>query len=304
MGGSARRSDDEIYQRVAAHFPLMSASDLQLTDAAGHTAKFRKHVEFARNLLREKGELDGSVRGVWSITNKGRDRLAREWPPSEQPDYSKKLYVGKPRYKKSTRPPAEAATPPITPQPPISGRPAPTPVPSQPPVQPPPRASLFELIQAHLKEVECRLAQRIADLSADQFEQFVAEFLVRQGYSDVRRVGGPGDRNVDVAAAYRAPSIRFPVRVQVKHRRVGPNIGPTDVAAFRDRAGGPDHTLLMVTNVEFTDGAKETASEQGRQIVHLIDGKELIRSMVDKRIGAREGPMGIPDIDEDFWGQF
>ena len=175
---------------------------------------------------------------------------------------------------------------------------------SRPSLQPLPRASLLELISAHLGETQCRLAQRIAELSADQFEQFVAEFLVRQGYSDVRRVGGPGDRNVDVAAAYRAPSVRFPVRVQVKHRRTGPNIGPTDVAAFRDRAGGADHTLLMVTNVEFTDGAKETASEQGRQVVHLIDGKELIRSMVDKRIGVKEGPMGILDIDEDFWGQF
>jgi restriction endonuclease Mrr len=178
------------------------------------------------------------------------------------------------------------------------------PSPSQPPAPPPPRASLLELIRAHLEEVERCLAQRIADLSADQFEQLVAEFLTRQGYSDVRRVGGPGDRNVDVAAAYRAPSIRFPIRVQVKHRRAGPNIGPSDVAAFRDRAGGPDHTLLMVTNVEFTDGSKETASEQGRQVVHLIDGKELVRSMIDKRIGAKEGPMGVLDIDEDFWGQF
>lgn len=178
------------------------------------------------------------------------------------------------------------------------------PSPSQPPAQPPPRVSLPELIRAHLEEVERRLAQRIADLSADRFEELVAEFLTRQGYSDVRRVGGPGDRNVDVAAAYRAPSIRFPIRVQVKHRRSGPNIGPTDVAAFRDRAGGPDHTLLMVTNVEFTDGAKETASEQGRQVVHLTDGKELVRSMIDKRIGVKEGPVGVLDIDEDFWGQF
>jgi hypothetical protein len=176
--------------------------------------------------------------------------------------------------------------------------------PPPPRAEPPVRTSLLELIRVHLEEVKSRLAQRIADLSADQFEHFVAELLTRQGYSDVRRVGGPGDRNVDIAAAYRAPSIRFPIRVQVKHRRSGPNIGPTDVAAFRDRAGGPGHTLLMVTNVEFTDGAKETASEEGRQVVHLTDGKELINLMVDKRIGLKEGPMGVPDIDEDFWSQF
>jgi hypothetical protein len=136
--------------------------------------------------------------------------------------------------------------------------------PPPPRAEPPARASLVELIRVHLEEVKSRFAQRIGDLSADQFEHLVAGFLTRHGYSDVRRVGGPGDQNVDVTAAYPAPSVRFPVRVQVKHRRSGPNIGPTDVAAFRDRAGGPGHTLLMVTNVEFTDGAKETASEQGR----------------------------------------
>ncbi len=78
---------------------------------------------------------------------------------------------------------------------------------------------------------------------------------------------------------------------------------PTDIAAFRDRAGGPDHALLMVTNVEFTDGAKETASEQGRQLVHLIDGKELISAMIERKIGVKEGPMGILEVDKDFWSQ-
>jgi len=152
-----------------------------------------------------------------------------------------------------------------------------------------------------MRGVRDSLADRIASLSAEQFEELVATVLGRTGYSDVRRVGGPGDRNIDVIATYLAPFIRAAVRVQVKHRRGAPNIGPTDVAEFRDRAGGTDHSLLMVTNVEFTDGAKETASEQGRQRVHLIDGKELINSMIDKKIGLKEGPMGVLEIDEDFW---
>jgi restriction endonuclease Mrr len=59
----------------------------------------------------------------------------------------------------------------------------------------------------------------------------------------------------------------------------------------------------MVTNVGFTDGAKETALEPGRQLVHLVDGAELINIMVAKAIGVRQIEMGVLDIDEDFWSQ-
>jgi len=182
----------------------------------------------------------------------------------------------------------------------------------QPPDQPPPvappvpatRASLSELVTAHIQELTTVVSQRIADLSSSQFEHLVAELLARNGYTDVRRTGGPGDRNIDATATYAAPFVKVPIRVQVKHRQGAPNVGPTDVAAFRDRAGGPDCVLLMVTNAEFTPGAHETALEQGRQQVHLLDGKTLIATMLTEAIGVKEGPMGILEIDEDFWRQF
>jgi len=201
------------------------------------------------------------------------------------------------------KPPLAPASP-ITAQPPISGQPAPTPVAPRPPAEPPARASLLELIRVHLEEVKRGLAQRIADLSADQFEQFVAEFLTRQGYSDVRCTGGPGDRNVDVTATYGAPFVEVPLRVQVKHRQRGGTVGPSDVAAFRDRAGGVDRVLLMVTNERLGPAALDTASEQGRQRVHVVQGDDLLDAMIDKRIGVKEGPFALLEIDEEFFAQF
>ncbi len=302
MGGSVRRSDPGIYQRVAQHFPQMNASDLQLTDAASGTNKFQKHVEFAASKVRKNGELDGSIKGVWSITPKGRDRVAKEWPPSEPPEYSTGLYIGRPRYKKASKAPTRQPTSlqEFRPSQALQPEPSPSPVDSS-------RAtsmSLANLVATHLDELKRGLADRMASLSADQFEEFVAEFLKRLGYAEVRRVGGPGDRNIDVTASYPAPFIEVPIRVQVKHRRTSPNVGPTDVAAFRDRAGGADHLLLMVTNADFTGGAEETASEPRRQLVHLVDGKGFINSMIDKRIGVVEGAMGVLEIDEDFWNEF
>lgn len=164
--------------------------------------------------------------------------------------------------------------------------------------------SLLSLVQDHIRDIKEKVASKIQNLSPGNFEELLAEVLSAIGYTDVRRTGGSGDGNIDVIGKYRPPFTSVALRVQVKHRRNGPNIGPTDVAAFRDRAGGADHVLLMVTNVDFTGGAIETASEQGRQIVHLLKGDELVDAMVDKRVGVKDGLIGMPEVDHGFWTKF
>ncbi len=306
----------QMTESVKVHFPNLTAADLAITNRDGRTPKWQNRLAFARQYLVETGDIDGSVHGRWRITEDGkrhlRDRLRAlnasdtesfirsqrslgeiaepaQWnwlerqkrPPKARPAYALSV-VQRSASVQSAAPtqPQRAGAPPLA------------------------ERSLGQLIADHLAGLRTELAHRMSNLSADQFEELVADLLRRLGYTDVRRTGGPGDRNIDVTAAHMPPFIRVAVRVQVKHRRGGPNIGPTDVAAFRDRAGGADHTLLMVTNVEFTDGAKETASEQGRQLVHLADGKHLIDAMAENRIGIKEGPMGVLEIDEEFWGQF
>ena len=308
----------EMTESVKLHFPDLTAADLAQTNRDGRTSKWQNRVAWARQYLVETGDIDRFVRGQWRITEGGKRRLqdrlralgmsdaeaflrsqrslgeighAPQWNWPERHKRLPKVPPAPRRRDVQTAAQAEPRQPSMVAQPPV--------VPISPHSM-----SLADLVAAHINELKRDLSDRIANLSAGQFEELVAEVLRRLGYSEVRRVGGPGDRNIDVTATYEAPFISVAVRVQVKHRRAGPNVGPTDVAAFRDRAGGVDHTLVMVTNVEFTDGAKETASEHGRQVVHLIDGKELIRSMMDKKIGVTEGPMGILEIDDDLWGQF
>ena len=259
-----------MYEGIAARFNLSDADKKLPAPGDPQAPHYQKNIQWAKQQLVVKGEVDASRRGIWKITEKGRARLGI---------ISSHLFA--------PSPPA----PPIAPE--VSSQAPPRPV-----------MSLTDLIETHLHQLKQGLFARMGNLSAEQFEELVAEFLKRLSYSEVRRVGGPGDRNIDVTAAYQAPFVKIAIRVQVKHRRGGPNIGPSDVAAFRDRAGGVDHSLIMVTNVEFTDGAKETASEQGRQSVHLIDGNDLIHEMIEKRIGVREGSMGVLEIDEQFWDQF
>ncbi|MGA2971740.1 MAG: winged helix-turn-helix domain-containing protein [Candidatus Bathyarchaeia archaeon] len=52
--------------------------------------RWRNSVLWARLNLVRAGELDGSVRGIWKITDKGRARLQQEWSPWK-PRYRKQI---------------------------------------------------------------------------------------------------------------------------------------------------------------------------------------------------------------------
>lgn len=76
MGGEAK-PEIELYRALASHFPQITEVDLKEEVASG-TNRWEKHVNYARLQLVHKGEIDKSVRGVWRITEKGRQRLRGE----------------------------------------------------------------------------------------------------------------------------------------------------------------------------------------------------------------------------------
>ena len=75
-GGSAKPR--ELYPRVAAHFPELTAEDQEeRLENSPTTRKWWNLVQWVRQHLVTIGEIDGSTRGVWKLTDAGRARLAR-----------------------------------------------------------------------------------------------------------------------------------------------------------------------------------------------------------------------------------
>lgn len=64
----------QVYARVAEHFPEITQQELGQRLDCGHN-KWTNRVQWVRQMLVKKGQLDGSVRGVWRITELGRGRL-------------------------------------------------------------------------------------------------------------------------------------------------------------------------------------------------------------------------------------
>jgi hypothetical protein len=72
MGGEGRPQD--IYPMITAHFPQITEADLVETISGG-TNKWTNRIQWARQSLVLKKELERYPHGVWRITEKGRERL-------------------------------------------------------------------------------------------------------------------------------------------------------------------------------------------------------------------------------------
>lgn len=74
LQGAAAPQD--IYPKVAEYFPELSEED-QVAPMAKQPSirKWWNRIQWVRQKLVARGELDGSERGIWKITDKGRDRL-------------------------------------------------------------------------------------------------------------------------------------------------------------------------------------------------------------------------------------
>ncbi len=73
LGGKAEPR--EVYSRLATIFPQLTQEDLTAR-MPSNPSIFRWHnlVQWSRQKLVEKGDLDGSTRGIWKLTARGRAR--------------------------------------------------------------------------------------------------------------------------------------------------------------------------------------------------------------------------------------
>src|SRR3954468_13162079 len=75
LGGKAEPK--ELYPRIAEVFPQLTEEDLTVRlPSSRSTCRWHNLVQWSRQKLVEKGELDGSSRGVWKLTPRGRARAS------------------------------------------------------------------------------------------------------------------------------------------------------------------------------------------------------------------------------------
>ncbi len=87
--GGAAVPDDTLYDRVAAKMGSLTLETGY--DSVHARPKWVYELQWVRHALVKQGEMDGSRRGLWRITEKGRERVRLEWDGFEPQKYANEL---------------------------------------------------------------------------------------------------------------------------------------------------------------------------------------------------------------------
>lgn len=254
--------------------------ELAKTNKNGRS-NFENKVAFARYYLTAEGYLDGSRRGIWSLTEKGRHaELSHE--------DSLLIFdaVSARQTKKNSEDGAAIA---------VSD--------SEYGSDEDSDFSDSEEIFDKQTETERALRQHLLEMTPNGFEEFTAYLLRRLGLDNVRSQGGSGDQGIDGIGELRVSRfMRTRVAYQCKKYQEGSSITPTMVRDFRGAISGRVDRGIFVTTSNFTKAAREEAQRDNVVPIELIDIENLLEILIDEKIGVAE--VKALKIDNDFFGRY
>jgi restriction system protein len=261
------RSMAELRDSIASDLKL-SAEDLSQKLPSGVQTAFANRIAWSAVYLMKAGALERIKRGVFRITQRGKELLALNRPRLTIQDLSKyPEFVA--FHKGSSEPP--------------DGEPEPKPERAQTPEE--------QLTNAY-KILRDSLANDVLDAvkkaSPVFFEELVVDLLVGMGYGGSiadagKAVGKSGDGGID--GIIKEDKLGLDV-VYVQAKRWNSAIGRPVVQAFAGSLEGVRARKgVLITTSYFSQDALEYVQKIEKRIV-LIDGKQLADLMIDHDIGV------------------
>ncbi|MBU2809957.1 hypothetical protein HF669_00850 [Acidithiobacillus thiooxidans] len=265
MGGSAKPKN--LYPMVATYFPQLTDEDLeQRLESYPSTRKWWNLVQWVRQRLVESGEIDGSIKGVWAITDKGRSRL-------------------------NGSPPIATAT---------ATTPAPKPAPAPAPSATAGEVTLRDLANQSRDDAKSRLIFELKQLSPHAFELFCKELLQQLGYKNVVVTKRSGDGGIDGFGDFRQGAVSIKSAFQAKRWTDTP-VGRPDIDKLRGAIQGDYDHGVFITTSRFSKEAEAASYKKGAISVLLLDGQAIAEIMLERGIGVRREPVYLYEIAADFF---
>ena len=269
LGGSA--TNREIVNQVIEDMGL-SAAIIQVPyrGKANRTA-LEDELGWARTYLRKYGLIDSSERGVWSLTDTGRE--------TQRVD-SKEVFDSYQRYLKQNQSRKKTKTE---------------------------EGTLAEEIETSTGDSADETASWREDLidtlqniSPDAFERLCQRLLRESGFTEVVVTGKSGDGGIDGHGIIRfAGLISFPVLFQCK--RYSGSVSPGAVRDFRGAMMGRAEKGLILTTGSFTKEAQREATRDGVPLIDLIDGELLMDKMKELELGVSAKMVEVVEVDKDWF---
>ncbi|MGH2361566.1 MAG: restriction endonuclease [bacterium] len=259
LGGSG--TNQEILEAVVTQLGL-SEQQQSVLRTDGLTTELYSRLSLARTYLKAAGAVEHSRRGVWAITEAGREMTEA----STQGLAGRYLAALRERHGGAPRANAGGA---------IVQEHATT------------TAQAIEAAEEEAAEATWKddLLRIIRDMSPQAFERLALRLLREAGFSNTEVTGRPGDEGIDGSGVYHLSLISFPVYFQCK--RYAGSVGPGEIRDFRGAMEGRGEKGLMITTGTFTGGAKQEAMREGARPIDLIDGDRLCDLLKEYGVGVR-----------------
>jgi restriction system protein len=264
LGGSGRPK--EATEKVAKNLNI-DDSILEEVMKSG-TPRFANQVAWARQYLVWEGLLEENTRGIWTLTEKGRNtKLSLE---QSRQIFLKWVEIHQKARKEKSK--AEIITEQDEEEPEnIEHTFAPT---------------LIEVLQS---------------LSPKGFENICKRLLREHGFENVEVTGGSHDGGIDGYGTLELnPFVSIKVLFQCK--RYKGTVSRAQVGDFRNAMLGRAEKGIILTTGTFSEDAKREASRDGAPPVELIDGQKLVQLFEERELGVK--PKVVYEIDLKFFEPF
>ena len=161
--------------------------------------------------------------------------------------------------------------------------------------KPSPEECLVESESVNWRE---QINDRLRHLEPYAFERLAQRLLRECGFSDVQVTKRSGDGGIDGIGKLRIQGI-FSFNVAFQCKRYKGQVGAPAIRDFRGSLGTNIEKGVLITTGAFTKAAKDEASSEGKRLIDLMDGEELINKLAEYGIGLNE--VKSYEIDEDFF---
>lgn len=143
-----------------------------------------------------------------------------------------------------------------------------------------------------------RVAEILHNLNPFAFEKLAQRLLRECGFSEVEVTSKSGDGGIDGVGKLRINGI-FSFNVAFQCKRYKGLVGAPQIRDFRGSLGTNIEKGVIITTSAFTRAAIEEASCEGKRLIDLMDGEELINKLAEYGVGLNE--VKSYEVDEHFF---
>ena len=275
LGGSG--TVQEIHDKVCE---LQSFSEQQqsILHKQGPQTEIDYRLGWARTYLKVYGVLESVRRGVWSLTEKGRNLQVIN--PKEI-----NRFVNQTTRKKSEKVSSESVEDfNLLPQPTIETIES---------------ISEHDQIPANSEIWIEKLLEILQQIPPDSFERLCQRILRESGFIKVEVTGRKGDGGIDGIGVLKIALLSFQVFFQCK--RYKGSVGSSEIRDFRGAMVGRTDKGLFLTTGTFTSSAKQEATRDGAPVLDLIDGEQLCQILKDLNLGVETKMIEVVEIDQNWF---